>query len=82
MKNFRGAALAAGVGTPESVPHESEQDSFDFKHRNSRTENEAAEAAGGREGLADLEISSRRRRNFVVGGQAFPTGSSVMHYHT
>ena len=37
MKNFRGAALAAGVGTPESVPHESEQDSFDFKHRNSRT---------------------------------------------
>lgn len=22
MKNFRGSALAAGVGTPESVPHE------------------------------------------------------------
>ena len=22
MKNFRGSALAAGVGTPESAPHE------------------------------------------------------------
>ena len=46
MKNFRGAALAAGVGTPESVPHESEQDSFDFKHRNSRTIGKGGKAVG------------------------------------
>ena len=38
MKNFRGSALAAGVGTPESAPHELLGSSlrfyFDFKHRN------------------------------------------------
>jgi len=38
MKNFRGAALAAGVGTPESAPHELQGSSLhfysDYKHRN------------------------------------------------
>ena len=38
MKNFRGSALAAGVGTPESVPHELLGSSLHFylrfKHRN------------------------------------------------
>ena len=38
MKNFRGSALAAGVGTPESVPHELLGSSLRFylvfKHRN------------------------------------------------
>lgn len=39
MKNFRGSTLAAGVGTPESAPHELRRSSFhffyfDFKHRN------------------------------------------------
>ena len=38
MKNFRGSALAAGVGTPESVPHELQGSSLHFylrfKHRN------------------------------------------------
>ena len=37
MKNFRGSALAAGVGTPESVPHELLGSSLRFylvfKHR-------------------------------------------------
>lgn len=37
MKNFRGSALAAGVGTPESVPHELLKSSLHFylgyKHR-------------------------------------------------
>ena len=37
MKNFRGSALAAGVGTPESVPHELLRSSLHFylgyKHR-------------------------------------------------
>ena len=55
------------------------EDNVSTPTSSSRTENEAAKAAGGREGLADLEISSRRRRNFVVGGQAFPNGSSVKH---
>ena len=38
MKNFRGSALAAGGGTPESVPHELLGSSLRFylvfKHRN------------------------------------------------
>ena len=38
MKNFRGSALAAGVGTPESAPHELLGSSLHFylrfKHRN------------------------------------------------
>ena len=38
MKNFRGSALAAGVGTPESAPHELQGSSLHFylrfKHRN------------------------------------------------
>ena len=38
MKNFRGSALAAGVGTPESAPHELLGSSLRFylvfKHRN------------------------------------------------
>ena len=38
MKNFRGSALAAGVGTPESGPHELQESSLHFylrfKHRN------------------------------------------------
>ena len=37
MKNFRGSALAAGVGTPESAPHELPRSSLHFylgfKHR-------------------------------------------------
>ena len=37
MKNFRGSALAAGVGTPESAPHELHGSSLRFylvfKHR-------------------------------------------------
>ena len=37
MKNFRGSALAAGVGTPESAPHELLGSSLHFylgyKHR-------------------------------------------------
>lgn len=39
MKNFQGSALAAGVGTPESVPHELLKSSLHFylgyKHRDS-----------------------------------------------
>ena len=41
MKNFRGSALAAGVGTPESVPHELLRSSLfylGYKHRNCVTE--------------------------------------------
>ena len=60
MKNFRGAALAAGVGTPESVPHESEQDSFDFKHRNSRTVLAAIRAFLWREDNVSTLTSSSR----------------------
>ena len=41
MKNFRGSALAAGVGTPESVPHELLGSSLRFylvfKHRDCLT---------------------------------------------
>ena len=37
MKNFRGSALAAGVGTPASAPHELPRSSLHFylgfKHR-------------------------------------------------
>lgn len=50
MKNFRGSALAAGVGTPESVPHELLGSSLRFylvfKHRNYFKMNDLPENTG------------------------------------
>ena len=84
MKNFRGSALAAGVGTPESAPHELRRSSLHFylgfKHRN--WDNEVTENIIYQKLLSDKLASDLGYVYENVIAQMLRAKGDKLYYHT